>query len=481
MTHFVAKSISGFVCIGFLFAGPAVADEDASPAMSVARAAELKNWNTVSALLANNAQLSPQPDGMTALHWAVRHQHMSAVNRLLKAGADVNAVTAYGITPLHIACTLQDPAFVQRLLNSEADVQIAQPGRVTPLMTAARTGIAESVSLLIQYQADPDVTERRGQTALMWAAAAGNTEAVEVLISAGAGISAATQTGFTPMMFAARNGHLSVVELLYKAGVDVSAVMKPKKGGGRTPRKGTSALTLAVESGHFELAMLLVRCGADPNDQRSGLTPLHSLAIVRKPNRGEDPNGDPPPRGSGNLTSLQFVRDLVAAGADVNVRLNGGRSGRAVLSHKGATPFLFAGKTADLPYMQLLLELGADPMLANTDGCHALMAAAGVGVRAVGEEAGTEPEVLNAIEFLVSIGLDVNTVDDNGETAMHGAAYRNFPDVVDSLVRHGAASQHWNHKNKWGWTPVMIAQGHRPGSFKPSPVTVAALQRALEQ
>ena len=109
------------------------------------------------------------------------------------------------------------------------------------------------------------------------------------------------------------------------------------------------------------------------------------------------------------------------------------------------------------------------------------MAAAGIGVRAVGEEAGTEPEVIEAIDFLVGVGLEVNTIDKNKETAMHGAAYRNFPDVVDCLAKHGAVSKHWDHKNKWGWTPVMIAQGHRPGSFKPSPVTVEALQRAMER
>lgn len=106
------------------------------------------------------------------------------------------------------------------------------------------------------------------------------------------------------------------------------------------------------------------------------------------------------------------------------------------------------------------------------------MAAAEVGVRSVDEEAGTEPEVVEAIDYLVSLGADVNTVDENKETAMHGAAYRNFPLAVARLAKHGADSKFWDHKNKSGWTPFMIAQGHRPGSFKPSRVTEATLREA---
>ena len=263
------------------------------------------------------------------------------------------------------------------------------------------------------------------------------------------------------------------------AGVDVNVTLEAQRSGDRLARNGTSALIFAVESGHYELAMELVTAGADPNDQRNGFCALHVLSWVRKPNSGDDPSGDPPPRGSGKLTDLEFVRAMVAAGADVNAKLKSGNGGRAVLTPRGATPMLYAARTADVPLMKLLVELGADPAEPNVDGCTPLMAAAGVGVRSVDEEAGTEAEVVEAIEYLVGIGMDVNTVDKNKETAMHGAAYRNFPLVVNCLAKHGADSQLWNHKNKPGWTPVMIAQGKRPGSFKPSPETERALRAAM--
>ncbi|MFT4555700.1 MAG: ankyrin repeat protein [Planctomycetaceae bacterium] len=443
-------------------------------------AAEAKRWAEVASLVEQGAGINEsQPDGMTALHWAVHHGDLRTVRLLIDAKCDVNVATRYEVTPLSIACQLGRAESVERLLAAGADVNAILPGGVTLLMTACRTGNAEVVRHLLKSKARFNAAERRGQTALMWAAAEGHAEVMDLLIKAGADVNASTSNGFSAIMFAARQGHIEAVKRLLAAGVDVNTAMHPKTKGNRTPRDGTSVLQLAVESGHFELALILVQNGADPNDQRSGFTPLHVLSWVRKPDRGENAKGDPSPRGSGRLTSLEFVRELAHAGANVNARLNKGTGGRAVLNKRGATPFLLAAKTADIPFMKLLLELGADPTIPNSEGSMPIMAAAGIGVRAVGEEAGTEPEVLEAIDFLMKLGADINAKDDNGETAMHGAAYRNFPRVVASLAKHGADPAVWNQKNKHGWTPEMIASGKRPGSFKPSPETIHALRAAM--
>ena len=179
------------------------------------------------------------------------------------------------------------------------------------------------------------------------------------------------------------------------------------------------------------------------------------------------------------ICSLQFVRKLVAHGADVNAQLERGKSGRGRISRRGATPFLMAAITADVPLMRELVELGADPLIPNADNCTPLMAAAGVGAVSPGEDAGTEPEVLEAVRLALKLGDDVNAVDDNGETAMHGTAYKSVPTVVRFLAESGAKIDSWNRKNKWGWTPLMIAQGFRVGNFKPAPATIAAFQRVM--
>lgn len=131
--------------------------------------------------------------------------------------------------------------------------------------------------------------------------------------------------------------------------------------------------------------------------------------------------------------------------------------------------------------MKLLMELGADPKRVNADGCTPLMVACGIGVgnAAANEVAGEEPEVLEAVQLLLKLGADVNAVDANGETAMHGAALKNLPKVIQFLADNGARVEVWNRKNKYGWTPLSIAEGHRPGNFKPSAETVAVLQKLL--
>jgi ankyrin repeat protein len=283
------------------------------------------------------------------------------------------------------------------------------------------------------------------------------------------------------LLFAAREGRTDAVRVLLNAGADVNdAIPTDGKRVPRGPRPGASALLMAVENGHFELALALVKAGADPNDQRAGYAALHMISWVRKPNRGDDEEGDPPPIGSGKLTSLEFVKQMIANGAKVNLRSKTGLSGRGILNRPGATPFLAAASTADVPLLELLVKLGADPKMPNSQDTTPLLAATGVGVGAPEEAAGTEPEVLKSVELLLKLGADINTIDKNGETAMHGAAYRNHPKVVQLLADRGAKIEVWNRKNKTGLTPLVIAEGHRPGlNFRPSPPTVAALHAVM--
>jgi uncharacterized protein len=76
-------------------------------------------------------------------------------------------------------------------------------------------------------------------------------------------------------------------------------------------------------------------------------------------------------------------------------------------------------------------------------------------------------------------GQIMDIVDKNGETAMHGAAYKSLPKVVELLADKGAKIEVWNQQNKYGWTPLSIASGYRVGNFKPSAETIAALHRVM--
>ena len=462
-------------CIsGFCLAGIA----SAAPNTQLADAMEKRDIAAVRALIGDSEVNAAQSDGMTALHWAARYDELNTAKALIAAKADPGAKNRYGVTPLALACINGSAEMIRLLLHAGADPNAALRGGETPLMTAARTGKIEAVKALLTRGADVNAKLPQGQTALMWAAAEGHAEVVEALLTAGADFRAALASGFTPILFAVRGGHTAIVRALLEAGIDVNEPAQPARNAAKFLRKGSSALTTAIENGHFELAALLLDLGANPNDMRSGYTPLHILSWIRKPDRGEA-EGDPVPEGSGNLSSEELVRKLVAKGADVNARLAGGPSGGGRIARKGCTPFMLAADTADTAYMRLLAELGADPFTTNVDGCTTLMAAAGLGTRSADEEAGTDDEAAEAVEYLLGLGLDINAVSNNGDTAMHGAAFANFPKVVRLLAAKGAKIEVWNQKNKRGWTPLMIAEGHRFGNFKPSFETIAAIKEVM--
>jgi ankyrin repeat protein len=423
--------------------------------------------------------------GMTPLHDAVHQDDFAAAERLVRAGADVKAASRYGVTPLSLAAINGYARIVELLLKAGADPNTVLPGGESALMTAARTGRVEAVNALLASGADVHHKEAKtGQNALMWAAAEGHGPVVEALLKAGADPKVRLDSGFTAYLFAVREGRLGVVRILLDAGVDVNDSTQPRPNFTRRnlyqpPSRGTSALVLAVTNAHYELASFLLDRGAGPNSIDTGVAPLHVITGVRKPGAGDN---DPAPPGSGKMTSIDMVRKLVAKGADVNLRMTRRvRIGATGLNTLGATPYLMAARAGDAELMRLLKELGADPLIPNADNATPLMAAAGLGTRSPGEDAGTEPEVLEAVAAALEHGNDINAVDNNGETAMHSAAYKNLPLVVELLGKRGAKPEVWNKKNKYGWTPLLIAEGYRFGNYKPNAETTAAVKKLLAE
>ena len=459
------------VVLVVLFAGLAVAAERSA----LADAAERRDGAGVRKLLGPGADVNgAQVDGTTALHWAAYHDDAETAVLLVRAGANVNAVNRYGVPPLAQACTNGSAVMVNLLLQAGADANATMKGGETALMLAARSGDIESVKLLLGRGANPKAQERLGQTALMWAAAEGHTSVVRALIDAGADVDATVKSGFKAFHFAVRGGHLDTVRAFLAAGADVNATTM------RRPL--TTPLMLAVQNGHYELAVALIDAGADPNDVRTGFTPLHVVAMVRRPD-SSDSSEPTPPAGAGRLSSAGFVREIVKRGAKVNFRLPIGTPKQPAtwssIGSEGASPFLFAADRGDVALMRLLLELGADPLLPNFNNTTPLMAAAGVGTNEPQEEAGEESEAVEAVKMLLDLGADIDAVDNNGDTAMHGAAYNISPLVVKLLAERGADPQVWKNPNKAGGTPLFIAEGYTSRLPRPDTPTIEAITKLM--
>ena len=427
----------------FAGAGAAAAAIDL-PLIDAVRAGDVERVRT---LIANGVDVNGRDgDGTTALHWAALSEDLAAAAALIDAGARVGAANRFDATPLALAAENGSAAFIELLLEAGADPNWATPEGETALMSVARTGRAGAVRLLLDHGADPNRAEGwRGQTALMWASAENNLAAAAALIEGGANVHARSTGGFSPLMFAVRAGYLDMTRLLVEAGASAE----------ETLLDGTSALVLATKNGHYELGAFLLDAGADPNADDQGWTALHEIKWTRRPNLGFN---NPPPIVTGSTSDLEFIRKLAAHGADLDARMTREPNNRYrnVLNRIGSTPFLLAAKAADVEMMRLLVELGADPLLPNEDGTTPLMVAAGVGIWAVGESPGTNEEALDAVQYALELGGDVTTIDDNGDTALHGAIIRGSEPLVRLLLDQGADIEATNEK---GWTPYRIAKG----------------------
>ena len=422
---------------------------------------------------------APEADGTTALHWAAHRGDLDTADLLLRSGADVKAANRYGITPLSVACETGNAAMIERLLKAGADPNTAVEDGETVLMTAARAGGADAVKVLVAHGAVVGAAERwRGQTALMWAAIENSAAAVRALVEAGADIQARSKGGFTPLLFAARGGHIDAARALLDARANVNEALPD----------GTSALVLAVINAHYELAAVLLDRGADPRADAQGWTALHQVALTRNPNTG---NNNPGAVATGTLDSLALVKKLVARGADPNALLKKEpRDGyRQLLNRIGATPFLLAAKAADVDLMRVLAASGADPLRPTAEQTTPLMAAAGVGIWNVGESPGTNEAALDSVKLCLELGGDVASVNDNGYTALHGAAHRGSPALVQFLIDRGARldakltkSGGGNVGWQAGWTPLAIAEGvFYANTFKRSLETAALLRQLMSE
>ncbi|HEV3214867.1 MAG TPA: ankyrin repeat domain-containing protein [Vicinamibacterales bacterium] len=433
-----------------------------------------------------------------ALALAVQRDDLVAVNASLERGANANTADQYGVSPLMLACQNGNAGIVERLLKAGADPNGASPGGETALMTASRTGSAAAIKILVAHGAGVNVAERaRGQTALMWAAANNNVDAMNALIDAGADVharshgptaapppvdskeperesayAARTRRGrldsFTPLLFAVRDGALDAVRTLVDRGANVNDKVED----------GTSALVIATMNANWELAAYLLDHGAAANANEQGWTALHQLIRTRGLSWGRLPH----PVGSGSMTSMEFAASLIAHGADVNARMTApfkADNERPRFVQVGATPFLLAAKNVDHQMMRVLLAHGADPMIKTGSKTTALMLAAGLQIFSMGEDSGTNEDALEAVKLCLEAGNDVNAVDDNGETALHGAAWRGANAIVTLLVEKGARLDARDKKGQF--TPLAYAHlVYTPGMvFQSWPETEALLRRLM--
>lgn len=262
----------------------------------------------------------------------------------------------------------------------------------------------------------------------------GDLEAVRGLLQKGADVNETTvdldRFGRTALMLAAEEGHAEIARLLMEHKANVNA----------TDYYGRTALMWAAIGGHADVTRSLLEHKAAVNVKDNyGLTALMSVAVKGFYEGAERkvPSWLPVP-GLGRVAAgntwhsvdrgkedPDVVKLLVKYGAEVNAKDKDGMT--AVIFAAGNNPAL----------VRLLLELGAT--LTAKDSTIALTMAASSGSA-------------DAARLLIERGADLNAKDKDGLTALMRAADRRSTDTIRLLLEHGADI---NAKDKNGATALM--------------------------
>ncbi|KAL7783000.1 ankyrin repeat-containing domain protein [Trichoderma afarasin] len=252
--------------------------------------------------------------GMTPLHWAVVGGHLSVVELLVNAGAQLEMKEKKcQMTALRLAIHYCHEDVVGFLLQRDANVHVSDGAGRTPLYNAAIWGKMPIIQQLIDRGVDINARASDGQTALYPAIEREDSDAVRLLVEKGADVNVQPKDGATPLHRAV-TGNLEVVRLLVERGADINAVWN-----------GVISLCTAVMLGKIDIVKFLVQMGADVNTRmKEGATPLIMSIVIRHP---------------------EMCQTLIALGADVNAR-----------DDSGFSPLSCAIRADDIPAIGLLVE-----------------------------------------------------------------------------------------------------------------------------
>jgi NAD-dependent deacetylase sirtuin 2 len=245
---------------------------------------------------------SREAGGWSPLIIAASKGNLEFCEKLIKRGANVNAVTHMDQTALYVASNNGYLGIVKLLIESGADAKIrVKKSFDSPAIAAITSGRIEVLQYLVKSEPEllrlPTVS---GATLLHAAAQIGKLPTVEDLLKAGAEVDAKKKDGTTPLACAAALGHTLIVAKLIENG----ASLEVRNGFGGTP------LHLACNSKQLAMVKLLLESKANPNAADTDrISPLQSLCSSAQTLTPLHPN---------NIIEIQIFDLLLLHGADLN-------------------------------------------------------------------------------------------------------------------------------------------------------------------
>lgn len=350
------------------------------------------------------------PEGRSALVYALWYGSVELVGTLLEAGADPGVADAGGRTLLHhlVLAAREDGELLARALIL-AGCDPARPANdgSTPRGMALQLPALQRPEWidLLDWPAGRHPQRRLAPADVVAAVQVGDAAAVEQYLRLGVPLDGQDARGASAALHAAGRGDLSLLQRIHGAGADLQAVA----GNGLTP---LGAATLASQ--HTVLRWLVAQGARVDAAQTHGLTAL-GLAAAR-----------------GDASTVELLLELGAAAQPAHVPVESAPARvalRGLLS--GAVP-----PAVGTPILARLLEAGADPNRADHEGRGLLLLVVGAG-QAV-PPLGDGPALLELMHVLHGNGAELNLPDRQGRTPLHWTCRHGLIQATTLLLDLGA-------------------------------------------
>jgi ankyrin repeat protein len=220
--------------------------------------------------------------GARPLSHAARNGHPEMVDLLLARGAPIDARNLAGATALYFAAERGRVAVAQRLIERGAEVKLTGRSGLSPVAAAAYAGSDAIVEMLLAHGADERTADETGKPPIIYAAARARLDIVKRLLARDTDVNARYANDLTLLMWAAGPDEkvaeadaLKVVTTLLDAGAHIDD----------RDARGRTALMIAAEGGHGEIADLLLARGADPSLKDNGgkrAADLTTVSLLRE-------------------------------------------------------------------------------------------------------------------------------------------------------------------------------------------------------
>lgn len=226
----------------------------------------------------------------------------------------------------------------------------------------------DDIRILLACGAKVNEPVTQGLRPIHYAAFQQYVEALNLLLVRGCDPDAMDEIGYTALHLCAERGYINLVELLleHKARVAFTELdFEEEKALGNPPRAtiADEPLRLAIKNGHYDVAEILLKHGADPNaryflgSEINLISPLNTKFLGLLLKYGADPNSKdrtgltPLMKACRHPQGLMPAQILIKYGADVNEMTPERHDNRTVLH--------YAVLSGNMDTVKLLLKNGA--------------------------------------------------------------------------------------------------------------------------